>query len=106
MILIMGGAGYIGSHTLRHLLDCGYECAVADNLVYGHREAVDPRAAFEKADLLDKDSLRNVFQKFRPEAVVHFAAFAYVGESVRDPRKYYRNNVAGTLNLLDVMREY
>ena len=79
MILIMGGAGYIGSHTLRHLLDCGYECAVADNLVYGHREAVDPRAAFEKADLLDKDSLRNVFQKFRPEAVVHFAAFAYVG---------------------------
>ena len=77
MILIMGGAGYIGSHTLRHLLDCGYECAVADNLVYGHREAVDPRAAFEKADLLDKDSLRNVFQKFRPEAVVHFAAFAY-----------------------------
>ena len=65
MILIMGGAGYIGSHTLRHLLDCGYECAVADNLVYGHREAVDPRAAFEKADLLDKDSLRNVFQKFR-----------------------------------------
>ena len=56
MILIMGGAGYIGSHTLRPLLDCGYECAVADNLVYGHREAVDPRAAFEKADLLDKDS--------------------------------------------------
>ena len=54
MILIMGGAGYIGSHTLRHLLDCGYECAVADNLVYGHREAVDPRAAFKRPICLTK----------------------------------------------------
>ncbi len=102
-VLVMGGAGYIGSHTVRHLLDHGYHVVVADNLIYGHREAVDERAAFEHADLLNPVSLRQVFEKYNIGAVVHFAAFAYVGESVTNPAKYYRNNVVGTLNLLDAM---
>lgn len=98
----MGGAGYIGSHTVRHLLQKGYDCVVADNLIYGHREAVlTPH--FEKANLLDKTSLNAVFDKYDIEAVIHFAAFAYVGESVEKTQKYYENNVVGTLNLLDVM---
>lgn len=106
MILVMGGAGYIGSHTVKHLLANGYSVVVADNLVYGHQEAVDPRAKFEIADLADKDSLRKVFDKYNIDAVIHFAAFAYVGESVQNPQKYYQNNVIGTINLLDIMLEY
>lgn len=102
-ILVMGGAGYIGSHTVKHLVQQGYRCVVADNLSCGHREAVDPRAAFEKADLLAPASLEAVFSKYEIEAVVHFAAFASVGESVQDPQKYYHNNVIGTWNLLNVM---
>ncbi len=101
-ILVMGGAGYIGSHTVKHLQEFGYNCIVADNLVYGHKEAVlTPN--FEKADLLDKASLKNVFDKYNIDAVVHFAAFTYVGESVEKPQKYYENNVIGTLNLLEAM---
>lgn len=106
MILVVGGAGYIGSHTLKHLLDNSYNCIVADNLIYGHKEAVDDRALFVKADLLDKNSLRQIFKENTIEAVIHFAAFAYVGESVNSPQKYYHNNVIGTLNLLDVMLEF
>lgn len=106
MILVMGGAGYIGSHTVKYLSDHGEKCVVADNLSYGHREAVDERAFFILADLADKDSLRQVFKTYPVEAVIHFAAFTYVGESVQDPKKYYRNNVAGTLNLLDAMLEH
>lgn len=106
MILIMGGAGYIGSHTTKHLLAQGYGCVVADNLVYGHIEAVDNRAQFINADLMNKQSLRAVFQQYNIDAVIHFAAFAYVGESVQNPQKYYQNNVIGTLNLLDIMLEF
>lgn len=106
MILIMGGAGYIGSHTLKCLLDSDYDCIVADNLVYGHKEAVDSRAKFIEANLLDKDSLREIFKNNKIDAVIHFAAFAYVGESVEKPQKYYHNNVIGTSNLLDVMLEF
>ena len=102
-ILVMGGAGYIGSHTVRHLLDRGYSVVVADNLIYGHREAVDSRAEFVEADLMKPASLTRLFEARAFEAVIHFAAFAYVGESVTDPQKYYRNNVVGTLNLLDAM---
>lgn len=102
----MGGAGYIGSHTVRHLLDNGYACIVADNLVYGHREAVDSRAVFVQADLADPESLRQIFNNHKIDAVIHFAAFAYVGESVQEPQKYYQNNVCGTVNLLSVMREF
>ena len=103
MILVMGGAGYIGSHTVKHLLDNGYQVVVADNLIYGHRAAVDARAAFIHADLLDPYSLDQLFNKFEISAVIHFAAFAYVGESVQEPQKYYFNNVQGTLNLLRAM---
>lgn len=106
MILVVGGAGYIGSHTVKHLLDNGYSVVVADNLVYGHLEAVDKRAHFIKADLVDKLSLENVFNQYEIDSVIHFAAFTYVGESVENPSKYYQNNVVGTLNLLDVMRSH
>ncbi|OCG41676.1 UDP-glucose 4-epimerase GalE [Gilliamella sp. Bif1-4] len=101
-ILIVGGAGYIGSHTVKQLSNSGYNCIVIDNLIYGHKEAVFT-PYFELADLLDKDSLDRVFKKYQIDSVIHFAAFAYVGESVQHPRKYYENNVVGTLNLLDVM---
>lgn len=104
-ILVMGGAGYIGSHTVKHLMQEGYNCIVADNLVYGHKEAV-LAPNFEKADLLDKNSLENIFQKYKVDAVVHFAAYTYVGESVENPQKYFENNVIGTLNLLEVMLKY
>lgn len=102
-ILVMGGAGYIGSHTVRHLLDNGYDVVVTDNLVYGHREAVDSRAQFVRADLLNPESLDAVFDAHNIDAVIHFAAFAYVGESVTAPEKYYNNNVVGTINLLNAM---
>ena len=104
-VLVFGGAGYIGSHTLRHLLDNSYNCVVADNLIYGHKEAVDKRAKFYHADLLDTYSLQRLFKAEKIDSVVHFAAFAYVGESVTNPSKYYQNNVIGTLNLLNVMLE-
>lgn len=102
-VLVFGGAGYIGSHTVRHLLDNGYQVVVADNLMYGHREAVDKRAKFVHADLLDIISLQKLFFDNKIDTVIHFAAFAYVGESVNEPEKYYYNNVVGTINLLNVM---
>ncbi len=102
----MGGAGYIGSHTVKHLLDNSYQVVVADNLVYGHVEAVDKRATFEHADLLDIYSLQQLFNKHKIDAVIHFAAFAYVGESVGEPQKYYYNNVVGTMNLLNTMLQH
>ncbi len=105
-ILVMGGAGYIGSHTVKHLLDNDYEVVVADNLIYGHFNAVDKRASFIHADLLDTISLQRVFQNHKIDAVVHFAAFTYVGESVENPEKYYYNNVVGTVNLLNTMKNY
>ncbi|MBE6445245.1 MAG: UDP-glucose 4-epimerase GalE [Alphaproteobacteria bacterium] len=104
-VLIFGGAGYIGSHTVKHFLQNGYKCVVADNLVCGHREAVPQQAEFELADLMDKESLQKLFTKHKFDAVVHFAAYSLVGESVGNPQKYYHNNVIGTLNLLDVMQE-
>jgi len=102
-ILVMGGAGYIGSHTVKHLLDNNYQVVIADNLIYGHREAVDARAEFVHADLLDPYSLDKLFATHSIDAVIHFAAFAYVGESVTEPEKYYYNNVIGTVNLLKAM---
>ena len=105
MILVFGGAGYIGSHTVKHLLDNRYKCVVADNLIYGHKEAVDKRAEFVHADLLNPISIKEVFKGRKIDAVIHFAAFTYVGESVNDPQKYYINNVVGTTNLLNVMLE-
>jgi UDP-glucose 4-epimerase len=102
-ILVFGGAGYIGSHTTRHCLASGYHPVVADNLVYGHRESVPDGVPFERVDLANPEQLAGLFKKYHFDAVIHFAAFAYVGESVGDPAKYYRNNVVGTINLLDAM---
>ena len=102
----MGGAGYIGSHTVRLLLDSQIDVVVADNLIYGHKEAIDERAFFVHADLLNPLSLEKIFEIHKIDAVIHFAAFAYVGESVNHPQKYYYNNVVGTLNLLDAMLKH
>ena len=104
-ILVCGGAGYIGSHVNKALSQMGCETVVFDNLVYGHREAVK-WGAFVQGDLKNVEEIEAVFQRFPIEAVFHFAAYAYVGESVTDPEKYYFNNVANTLNLLHVMRKH
>lgn len=103
-ILVAGGAGYIGSNTVKYLLNNNYEVVVLDNLVYGHKEAVLTKS-FEQVDLADKDAVDKVFKKYKFDAVIHFAAFTYVGESVVNPKKYYWNNVVNTLNLLDCMVE-
>ncbi len=103
-VLVTGGAGYIGAHTCKLLAQRGLKPVCFDNLVYGHRDAVQ-WGPFEEGDLADSSRLTEVIREYRPQAVVHFAAFTYVGESVEDPGKYYRNNVAGTLNLLEVMRD-
>jgi len=105
MILIVGGAGYIGSHTNKLLSKIGYKTIVYDNLIYGHTEHVK-WGNFILGDLEDKKQLRLVFSKYSITAVIHFAAFAYVGESIIAPQKYYLNNVTNTLNLLEVMNEF
>lgn len=103
-ILVIGGAGYIGSHMVRMLAKQGYNPVVFDNLSKGHREAV-ANYPFELGDLGDKARLNEVFKKYGIEAVMHFAAFAEVGESVKEPSKYYHNNVAKVLDLLDALVE-
>ena len=100
--LVTGGAGYIGSHACKALAQAGYTPVAYDNLVYGHREAVR-WGPLEVGDIADRERLDAVIEQYRPEAVMHFAAYAYVGESVQDPAKYYRNNVAGTLTLLEAL---
>ena len=103
-ILVTGGAGYVGAHACKALAARGYCPVVYDNLVYGHREAVK-WGALEIGDIADRATLDAAIAKHRPAAVMHFSAFTYVGESVADPGKYYRNNVAGTLSLLEAMRD-
>ena len=106
-ILVVGGAGYIGSHTVRMLAEQGHAVVVLDNLVYGHREAiVDETVVFIEGDLGDAALLDKTFTEHAIDTVVHFAAFAYVGESVTDPAKYYLNNLAGPLVLLEAMRRH
>ena len=102
-ILVTGGAGYIGSHTCKALARAGFTPITYDNFVYGHEWAVQ-WGPMERGDILDSQRLSRVMTEYRPVAVIHFAAFAYVGESVENPAKYYRNNVVGTLGLLDAMR--
>ena len=104
-ILVTGGAGYIGSHTCKALALAGYTPITYDNLVYGHEWAVK-WGPLEKGDVLDASRLDDVIKAYEPAAVIHFAAFAYVGESVENPAKYYNNNVVGTLSLLDAMRRH
>jgi len=103
-ILVTGGAGYVGSHCVRGLCDAGDEVVVYDNLSTGHREAVDSRVALITGDLGDSSLLERVFSEGSFDAVMHFAACAEVGESVKEPLKYYRNNVVNTLGLLEEMR--
>ncbi|YCM44734.1 UDP-glucose 4-epimerase GalE [Verrucomicrobiaceae bacterium 227] len=107
VILVVGGAGYIGSHTVRLLNAEGYQVVVLDNLVYGHRDAiVDEGVELVVGAVGDKELVRGLFEKYNFAGVVHFAAFTYVGESVSDPLKYYRNNTAEPLTLLEVMQEF
>ena len=102
-VLVVGGAGYIGSHCVRQLIAAGHRPVVLDNLVFGHRAAVAPSVTFYSADLGDEAALGKILADEKIDAVMHFAAFAYVGESVQDPLKYYFNNVVATLHLLRVM---
>ncbi len=105
-VLVTGGAGYIGSHTVRHLASEGRKVVVLDNLIYGHREAIiDPSVELVVGEVGDENLVRKLFADHKFGAVVHFAAYAYVGESVTDPLKYYRNNTAEPLVLLKVMQE-
>lgn len=101
-ILVTGGAGYIGSHTAKMLYDMGENVVVYDSLVKGHREAVKCEH-FVKGDIFDSALLEETIKKYNIDSVVHFAAFSLVGESMEKPAMYYRNNIMGTLNLLDVM---
>jgi UDP-glucose 4-epimerase len=104
-ILVTGGAGYIGTHAVLALKQAGYDVLVLDNLVYGHRELVTDvlKVNLIEGDLSDRALLDQVFSTYNIQAVMHFAAYAYVGESVTDPAKYYRNNVMATLTLLEAM---
>jgi UDP-glucose 4-epimerase len=104
-ILVTGGAGYIGSHAVQALLDAGQAVVILDNLSEGHREAVTG-GEFVQGDLQDTAWLDSVFRDYDFEAVLHFAAHCYVGESVEDPEKYYRNNVGSFLSLASVMRNH
>ena len=113
VILVTGGTGYIGSHTCVELIEHGHEVVVFDNLSNSSADVIDRieqitgrRPVFYRADMRDTDSMRPVFEHHRFDAVIHFAALKSVGESVQKPIEYYQNNVAGTINLCDMMREY
>jgi UDP-glucose-4-epimerase GalE len=102
-ILVVGGAGYIGSHMVKILGAAGYDVTTLDNLSTGHRDAV-LSGDFIEGDLLNPDDLDRIFNNQQFDVVMHFAAFCYVGDSVNEPLKYYKNNVTGTVNLLDAMK--
>ena len=106
-VLVLGGAGYIGSHTVDRLVEAGENVVVVDSLVTGHMAAVRKEAKFYQGDLADKDFMRKVFNE-NPDidAVIHFAAFSLVAESMKDPLKYFDNNTAGMVKLLEVMNEF
>lgn len=104
-VLILGGAGYIGSHTVYEFLDRNLDVIVADNLQSGHIEALHPDARFYQGDIRDKDFLDNLFKKENIDSIIHFAANSLVGESMQDPLKYYDNNLYGTMVLLKSMVE-
>jgi UDP-glucose 4-epimerase len=111
MILVTGGAGYIGSHCVLALLSKGFEVRIFDNLSTGHKQIVDRLSKFGQIDFVEGDltnekDLKHLFARSSVDAVIHFAAFSQVGESMTNPAKYYRNNVYGTMNLLDAMLEH
>ena len=103
MILVLGGAGYIGSHAVKELLDRGYHVLVIDNLSTGHRHSVDMRAVFVEGNIGDCMLLERIFTQYNIEVVMHFAASCLVGESISKPLEYYENNVINTFHLLKVM---
>ena len=106
-LLITGGAGYIGSHTVQHLLSQNENIVVLDNLVFGHKNALPlDRVTFVQGDMSDPVLVEELFATHSIEAVLHFAAFAFVGESVADPLKYYRNNLAAPLTILEAMQRH
>lgn len=105
-ILVLGGAGYIGSHAVDQLVNKGYEVVVVDNLLTGHEQAIHPKAVFYKGDVRDKEFLTTVFDKEDIDGVMHFAASSLVGESVEKPLMYFNNNVYGMQILLEVMQEH
>lgn len=105
-ILVLGGAGYIGSHTVYELVDAGYEVIVIDNLLTGFKEAVHPQAKFYEGDIRDKIFFDNILSKEKIDGVIHFAASSQVGESMKNPLKYYNNNLCGTEVLLESMVEH
>lgn len=104
-VLVTGGAGYIGSHMVKVLLDKGHEVVVADSLEKGFQGAVDTRAKFLQGNLLDKSFVQQVFAQDKYDGVIHFAAYISVGESMKEPNKYFENNIDGALNILDEMRK-
>jgi UDP-glucose 4-epimerase len=105
-ILVLGGAGYIGSHTVYELIDRGEDVVIADNLETGHIEAVHPKARFYQGDIRNRSFIDSVFEKEKIDAVIHFAANSLVGESMVKPLKYYDNNLCGTKVLLESMVEH
>lgn len=105
-ILVTGGAGYIGSHAVVELLDSGYEVIVLDNLENGYMELVDKRAKFYKGDIRDISSFEKIFSENKIEAVMNFAGYIKVGESVNEPNMYYLNNTYGVMNIIEVMKKY
>ncbi|MQS88608.1 UDP-glucose 4-epimerase GalE [Companilactobacillus mishanensis] len=105
-ILVLGGAGYIGSHTVDHLCSMGYDVIVADNLETGHKVAVNKDAKFYQGDIRDKEFLIKLFQNEDITDVIHFAAFSIVPESMKDPLKYFDNNTYGMISLLEVMKDF
>ncbi len=105
-VLVVGGAGYIGSHCVRQLLAAGHVPVVLDNFIYGHRAALTPSVKLYEASMADAAALDRIFTAERIDVVMHFAAYCYVGESVTDPLKYYQNNVGATLVLLAAMLKH
>ena len=105
-ILVAGGAGYIGSHMVKDLVEHGQEVVVADNLSTGHRDAINPKAKFYEGDIRDRKFLDKIFDNEDIEAVVHFAAFSIVPESMSKPLKYFDNNTGGMITLLEAMRDH
>lgn len=105
-ILVTGGAGYIGSHMVKRLLDDGHQVTIADSLERGYQEALDPRAIFKKGNLLEPHFIEDLFSGVHYDCVMHFAAYIAVGESMEQPGLYFRNNVFTTISLLDAMHKY
>lgn len=105
-ILVVGGAGYIGSHAVDSLVNQGFDTVVVDNLATGYAQSINPKARFYEGDLLDTAFMEDVFTKENIEAVIHFAAFSVVPESMKKPLKYFKNNTAGLISLLEVMKNH